>query len=109
MRRSRFSSNTFPSWDRAQPMRFMSHNGQSNTLRGNMNWMLAREGLMRSELFGDEFERLLPIIDPVTSDSGIFDNVLELLLLSGRTLPEAVMMMIPEAWQNHESMPDYKR
>lgn len=106
---SRFSTNTFPSWERSQPMRFMSHNGEINTLRGNMNWMLAREGLMRSELFGDEFKKLLPIIDPATSDSGIFDNVLELLLLSGRSLPEAVMMMIPEAWQNHESMPDYKR
>ncbi|MHB1157000.1 MAG: glutamate synthase large subunit [Phycisphaerales bacterium] len=106
---SRFSTNTFPSWDRAQPMRFMSHNGEINTLRGNMNWMRAREGLMESELFGDQFGRLLPIIDPMTSDSGMFDNVLELLLLAGRSLPEAVMMMIPEAWQNHESMSPAKR
>ena len=106
---SRFSTNTFPSWDRAQPMRFMSHNGEINTLRGNVNWMLAREGLMKSELFGKEFNRLLPITDLTTSDSGIFDNVMELLLLAGRSLPEAVMMMIPEAWQNHESMPEYKQ
>ena len=106
---SRFSTNTFPSWERAQPMRFMSHNGEINTLRGNVNWMLAREGLMKSELFGKEFSRLLPITDLATSDSGIFDNVMELLLLAGRSLPEAVMMMIPEAWQNHESMPEYKR
>jgi glutamate synthase (NADPH/NADH) large chain len=106
---SRFSTNTFPSWARSQPMRFMSHNGEINTLRGNINWMIAREGAMRSDLFGEEFERLLPIIDVGTSDSGTFDNVMELLLLSGRSLPEAVMMMIPEAWQNHESMPEYKR
>jgi glutamate synthase (NADPH) large chain len=106
---SRFSTNTFPSWERAQPMRFMSHNGEINTLRGNVNWMLAREGLMKSELFGKEFNRLLPITDLTTSDSGIFDNVMELLLLAGRSLPEAVMMMIPEAWQNHESMPEYKQ
>jgi glutamate synthase (NADPH/NADH) large chain len=103
---SRFSTNTFPSWDRAQPMRFMSHNGEINTLRGNINWMRAREGLMKSDLFGEEFRRLLPIIDPETSDSGIFDNAMELLLLAGRSLPEAVMMMIPQAWENHESMPE---
>ena len=106
---SRFSTNTFPSWERSQPMRFMSHNGEINTLRGNVNWMLAREGLMSSELFGDDFNKLMPIVDVSTSDSGMFDNVLELLLLSGRSLPEAVMMMVPEAWQNHESMPEYKR
>jgi glutamate synthase (NADPH) large chain len=106
---SRFSTNTFPSWERAQPMRFMCHNGEINTLRGNVNWMLAREGLMKSDLFGDEFNKLLPIVDLATSDSGMFDNVLELLLLAGRSLPEAVMMMIPEAWQNHESMPESKR
>ena len=106
---SRFSTNTFPTWDRAQPMRFMAHNGEINTVRGNMNWMLAREGIMKSDAFGDQFRRLLPIIDPATSDSGIFDNVMELLLLAGRSLPEAVMMMIPEAWQQHESMPDNKR
>jgi glutamate synthase (NADPH/NADH) large chain len=106
---SRFSTNTFPSWERAQPMRFMSHNGEINTLRGNINWMAAREGMLESELFGDSLRKLLPVTDMTTSDSGVFDNVLELLLLGGRSLPEAVMMMIPEAWQNHESMPEYKR
>ena len=106
---SRFSTNTFPSWDRAQPMRFMSHNGEINTLRGNVNWMAAREGQLQSEVFGDDLKKLLPITDLSTSDSGVFDNVMELLLLAGRSLPEAVMMMIPEAWQNHESMPEYKR
>ena len=106
---SRFSTNTFPSWERAQPMRFMSHNGEINTLRGNVNWMAAREGMLESELFGDSLKKLLPVTDMTTSDSGVFDNVMELLLLAGRSLPEAVMMMIPEAWQNHESMPEYKR
>jgi glutamate synthase (NADPH/NADH) large chain len=109
MLHSRFSTNTFPSWERAQPMRFMCHNGEINTLQGNINWMAAREGKLESELFGDDLKKLLPITDLSTSDSGVFDNVLELLLLGGRSLPEAVMMMIPEAWQNHESMPEYKR
>jgi glutamate synthase (NADPH/NADH) large chain len=106
---SRFSTNTFPSWDRAQPCRFMSHNGEINTLRGNINWMHAREGVMRSELFGDELAKLFPIAEPDCSDSGNFDNVLEFLLMTGRTLQEAVMMMIPEAWQKHETMPEEKR
>ena len=106
---SRFSTNTFPSWDRAQPMRFMSHNGEINTLRGNRNWMRAREGLLSSELFGPQLARLLPVTDPETSDSGVFDNVLEMLLLAGRSLPEAIMLMIPEAWQNHQAMPEARR
>ncbi len=106
---SRFSTNTFPSWDRAQPMRYMSHNGEINTLRGNVNWMTARQGQMKSALFGDNLHRLMPVVDPVTSDSGMFDNVLELLMLAGRPLPEAIMMMIPEAWENHESMSVSKR
>ncbi|MEE2780628.1 MAG: glutamate synthase large subunit [Planctomycetota bacterium] len=106
---SRFSTNTFPSWDRAQPCRFMSHNGEINTLRGNMNWMRAREGVVASPLFGDEMEKLFPVCEPDCSDSGTFDNVLEFLLMTGRTLQEAVMMMVPEAWQNHESMPVDKR
>ena len=106
---SRFSTNTFPSWDRAQPMRFMSHNGEINTLRGNMNWMQARQGVVESELFGDELSKLFPIVEPDCSDSGTFDNVLEFLLMNGRTLQESVMMMIPEAWQNHETMPEDKR
>ena len=106
---SRFSTNTFPSWDRAQPLRFMSHNGEINTLRGNSNWLFARQGVMQSDLFGEDLERLCPIVEPHCSDSGTFDNALELLLHAGRSLPEAVMMMIPEAWQNHESMSDAKR
>lgn len=106
---SRFSTNTFPSWDRAQPLRFMSHNGEINTLRGNVNKMRAREGILRSPLFGDDIKKILPVIEPDLSDSGNFDNVLELLLMSGRQLPEAVMMMIPEAWQNHRHMPEHGR
>jgi glutamate synthase (NADPH/NADH) large chain len=106
---SRFSTNTFPSWDRAQPMRFMSHNGEINTLRGNMNWMQAREGVVHCKLFGDGLSKLFPVAEPDCSDSGTFDNVLEFLLMTGRTLPESVMMMIPEAWQNHETMGDDKR
>ena len=106
---SRFSTNTFPSWDRAQPNRFMSHNGEINTLRGNVNWMRARQGVVDSALFGDAIERLFPVVEPDTSDSGTFDNVLEFLLMTGRTLQEAVMMMIPEAWQKQESMPQNKR
>jgi glutamate synthase (NADPH/NADH) large chain len=106
---SRFSTNTFPSWDRAQPMRFMCHNGEINTLRGNMNWMYAREGVVASELFGKDLRKCFPICEADTSDSGTFDNVLEFLLMTGRTLQESIMMMIPEAWQNHEAMPQEKR
>ena len=96
----RFSTNTFPSWDRAHPYRFMSHNGEINTLRGNINWMHAREKLFSSPLFGDDIKKLLPIVEPNGSDSAMFDNCLELLMRTGRSLPHAVMMMIPEAWQN---------
>ena len=106
---SRFATNTFPSWDRAQPMRFMSHNGEINTLRGNMNWMRAREGVVESSLFGDQLSKSFPVVEPDCSDSGTFDNVLEFLLMTGRTLQEAVMMMVPEAWQNHATMPETKR
>ena len=106
---SRFSTNTFPSWDRAQPLRFMSHNGEINTLRGNKNWMRAREGSASSALFGDDLEKLFPVVEPHCSDSGTFDNVLEFLLMNGRTLQEAIMMMVPEAWQKHETMPEEKR
>lgn len=98
---SRFSTNTFPSWDRAQPLRWAAHNGEINTLRGNKNWMRAKEGVMASELFGDELDKLYPIIEEGGSDSAAFDNVLELLVINGvLSLPEAVMVMIPEAWQN---------
>jgi len=106
---SRFSTNTFPSWDRAQPNRFMSHNGEINTLRGNVNLMTAREGVAASNLFGDEINKLFPIIEPDCSDSGNFDNVLEFMLMGGRTLQEAVMMMIPEAWQADTNMSQEKR
>jgi len=106
---SRFSTNTFPSWDRAQPLRFMSHNGEINTLRGNINWMHAREGMARSELFGEEIKKLFPVVEPMCSDSGTFDNVLEFLLITGRTLQEAIMMMVPEAWQKHDTMSQEKR
>ncbi|QGJ69024.1 Large subunit of NADH-dependent glutamate synthase [Planctomycetales bacterium 10988] len=106
---SRFSTNTFPSWDRSQPCRFMSHNGEINTLRGNANWMRTRQGDVKSDLFGDELSDLFPVVEPDCSDSGNFDNVLEFLLMNGRTLQEAVMMMVPEAWQNHETMSETKR
>jgi glutamate synthase (NADPH) large chain len=106
---SRFSTNTFPSWDRAQPLRFMSHNGEINTLRGNSNWMRAREGMASSALFGNELKKFFPVVEPHCSDSGSFDNVLEFLLMTGRTLQEAIMMMVPEAWQKHETMPEEKR
>jgi glutamate synthase (NADPH) large chain len=100
----RFSTNTFPSWDRAHPYRFLAHNGEINTLRGNINWMHARESMFASSLFGDDMRKLFPIISPAGSDSAMFDNALELLVHTGRSLPHAVMMMIPEAWQKHESM-----
>lgn len=106
---SRFSTNTFPSWDRAQPNRFMSHNGEINTLRGNVNSMNAREGATQSDLFGADIDKLYPIVEPDCSDSGTFDNVLEFLLMSGRKLQEAVLMMIPEAWQQHATMSEDKK
>ena len=106
---SRFSTNTFPSWERAQPLRTMSHNGEINTLRGNVASMNDREGLLESELFGDDLRKCFPIAEPTTSDSGNFDNVLELLLMGGRPLPEAVMMMVPEAWQKDRAMSPEKR
>jgi glutamate synthase (NADPH) large chain len=106
---SRFSTNTFPSWDRAQPNRFMSHNGEINTLLGNKNAMVARQGMLQSDVFGADLQKLMPIVDEDCSDSGTFDNVLEFLLMSGRTLQEAVLMMVPEAWQQHTSMAPEKR
>src|SRR5256714_120110 len=106
---SRFSTNTFPSWDRSHPYRYMSHNGEINTLRGNINWMRARQAIFESDLFGDDIKKILPIINTDGSDSAMFDNCLELLVLGGRSLPHAVMMMIPEPWANHESMSDEKK
>ena len=106
---SRFSTNTFPSWDRAQPFRCLSHNGEINTLRGNVNFMRARQGVVKSDLFGEDLRKVFPVTEPDTSDSGMFDNVLEFLYMGGRTMPEAAVMMIPEAWQKHEHMPQEKR
>src|SRR4051795_1172350 len=96
---SRFSTNTFPSWQLAHPYRMIAHNGEINTLRGNINWMRARESRLLSEAFGDDLNEVIPVIDEFGSDSAIFDNVLELLLLAGRSLPHALMMMIPESWE----------
>jgi len=101
---SRFSTNTFPTWERAHPYRYLAHNGEINTLRGNINWMRARQALFASEWFGADLKKLLPVINEDGSDSAMFDNALEFLALTGRALPHAVMMMIPEPWENHESM-----
>jgi glutamate synthase (ferredoxin) len=106
---SRFSTNTFPSWERAHPYRYVAHNGEINTLRGNVNWMHARQSLFESDLFGDDLSRIQPIVNIEGSDSGIFDNTLELMTLAGRSLPHAVMMMIPEPWTGHESMGPEKK
>ena len=105
---SRFSTNTFPSWPLAHPYRFIAHNGEINTVRGNRNWMAAREALLQSKLIPGDIRRLFPIVDPSGSDSASFDEVLELLYLGGRSLPHSVLMMIPEAWENHATM-DQKR
>jgi glutamate synthase domain-containing protein 1 len=106
---SRFSTNTFPSWERAHPYRYLAHNGEINTLRGNINWMRAREAMFESELFGEDIDKIRPIVNPFGSDSSMFDNVLELMVLAGRSLPHALMMMIPEPWAKHESMDDSRR
>ena len=106
---SRFSTNTFPSWPLAHPYRFVAHNGEINTAKGNANWMRAREALLASEHFGDNIDKLLPICTPGASDTATFDEALELLHLGGYSLPEAVLMMIPEPWENHESMPEHIR
>ncbi len=106
---SRFSTNTFPSWDRAHPYRYVAHNGEINTLRGNVNWMHARQAMCESLLFGSDIKKTLPVICEDGSDSAMFDNCLEFLVLSGRSLPHAMMMMIPEPWSNHESMSDEKK
>jgi glutamate synthase domain-containing protein 1 len=106
---SRFSTNTLPTWRLAHPFRYLAHNGEINTIRGNTNWMAAREKLFESELFGDDVQKLVPIIEPGQSDSAVFDNALELLCQTGRSLPHSVMMMIPEAWEKHESMPEEKK
>jgi glutamate synthase (ferredoxin) len=106
---SRFSTNTFPSWERAHPYRYVAHNGEFNTLRGNINWMHARQSLFQSQLFGDDLKKVQYPINIDGSDSSIFDNALELLVLAGRSLPHAVMMTIPEPWAAHESMSEEKK
>jgi glutamate synthase (NADPH/NADH) large chain len=100
----RFSTNTFPSWPLAHPYRYVAHNGEINTLRGNINWMKAREALFKSEVLGEDLKKVLPIIREGGSDTAIFDNVLEFLVMAGRSLPHALLMMIPEPWQAHEGM-----
>ena len=100
----RFSTNTFPSWPLAHPYRYVAHNGEINTLRGNINWMRAREGLLGSDLLGDDLQKILPIIREGGSDTATFDNVLEFLVMTGRSLAHAILMMIPEPWAGHESM-----
>ncbi|MGD0335547.1 MAG: glutamate synthase large subunit [Candidatus Omnitrophota bacterium] len=106
---SRYSTNTFPTWDLSQPFRFLAHNGEINTLRGNINWMRAREGLLKSKLFGSALKKLYPVIVPGGSDSATIDNVLELLVLSGRPLEHAMMMLIPPAWEQNSFLDDKVR
>ena len=106
---SRFSTNTFPSWPLAHPYRFIAHNGEINTVKGNRNWMRAREALLTSDLIPGDLNRLFPIVDQSGSDSASFDEVLELLYLGGRSLPHSILMMIPEAWENHTTMPKNRK
>lgn len=107
---SRFSTNTFPAWDLAQPFRMLAHNGEINTVKGNRFWMQARESMFESETFGKELEKILPVIEPNKSDSASFDNALELLVAAGRSLPHSLMMMIPESWNDKNPIPeDLKR
>jgi glutamate synthase domain-containing protein 2/glutamate synthase domain-containing protein 1/glutamate synthase domain-containing protein 3 len=106
---SRFSTNTFPNWERAHPYRYIIHNGEINTLRGNVNWLRAQEEMFESELFGSDIKKVLPIIQPDGSDTAMFDNTLEFLVMAGRSLPHALMMMIPEPWSNHLTMNDDKK
>jgi glutamate synthase (NADPH) large chain len=105
----RFSTNTFPSWPLAHPYRYVAHNGEINTLRGNINWMRAREALCRSDVLGEDLAKVLPVTREGLSDSATFDNVLEFLVMNGRSLPHAILMMIPEPWQHHESMSPERR
>jgi len=106
---SRFSTNTFPSWPLAHPYRYIAHNGEINTVKGNRNWMRARETLLESDLIPGDLKRLFPIVNDSGSDSASFDEVLELLYLGGRSLPHSVLMMIPEAWENHATMPQVRK
>lgn len=103
---SRFSTNTFPTWDLAQPFRMIAHNGEINTIRGNRLWMQAREGILQSDLFGDDLKKCFPIVEPNMSDSASFDNVFEFLVQAGRTMPQALTMMVPESWNEKNPIPD---
>jgi glutamate synthase domain-containing protein 2/glutamate synthase domain-containing protein 1/glutamate synthase domain-containing protein 3 len=105
----RYSTNTFPTWELAQPFRYLAHNGEINTLRGNVNWMRARRSMLASDKYGADLKKILPICTPGASDSAIFDNVLELLVVTGRSVAQAMSMLIPEPWANHESMSDEKK
>jgi len=105
----RFSTNTFPSWPLAHPYRLVAHNGEINTLRGNINWMHAREGLLQSDLLGDDLEKILPVVREGGSDTATFDNVLEMLVMTGRSLPHALLMMIPEPWSGNPEMSDERK
>jgi glutamate synthase (NADPH) large chain len=105
----RFSTNTFPSWPLAHPYRMIAHNGEINTLRGNINWMHAREAICRSSVLGEDLKKIMPVVVEGGSDSAVFDNVLEFLVMAGRPLPLAVLMMIPEAWAGHEGMSDERK
>ncbi|MFL9926707.1 glutamate synthase-related protein [Herbaspirillum lusitanum] len=105
----RFSTNTFPEWPLAHPYRLIAHNGEINTVKGNFNWMRAREGVMQSAVLGDDLKKLFPLIYEGQSDTACFDNALELLLMSGYPLPQAMMMMVPEAWENHTLMDENRR
>lgn len=106
---SRYSTNTFPTWSLAHPYRMIAHNGEINTLRGNVNWFNAREYLFKIDYFGDALKDIYPIVAPSRSDSATFDNALELLVISGRSLPQAIMMMIPEAWSGDKNMDEEKK
>ncbi|WP_307394547.1 glutamate synthase large subunit [Paenibacillus anaericanus] len=106
---SRFSTNTFPSWERAHPYRFMIHNGEINTLRGNVNWMHARQSMFATEAFGDDLDKVKPVINPDGSDTAMFDNTFEFLYLSGRSLPHVAMMMVPEPWSTDSYMNEDKK
>ena len=105
----RFSTNTFPSWPLAHPYRYIAHNGEINTLRGNINWMRARQALCESDLLGEDLAKVFPVTREGLSDSATFDNVLEFLVMTGRSLPHAILMMIPEPWQHHEGMSPERR
>ena len=105
----RFSTNTFPTWERAQPFQYLAHNGEINTLRGNVNWMRSREATLSSPLFGGDISKITPIIDETGSDSAMLDDALTLLIQSGRPSPHALMMLIPEAWSSHPHMEGYKK